>query len=68
MRKSARTVLCGGCRAIGIPTATNIWLPTLDAFRTFAAESLQGLPPAFLSTISGVGIGGALYENRPRRI
>src|SRR3954470_13977177 len=22
MRKSARTVLCGGCRAIGIPTAT----------------------------------------------
>jgi hypothetical protein len=22
MRRSARTVLCGGCRAIGIPTAT----------------------------------------------
>jgi hypothetical protein len=22
MRRSARTVLCGGCRVIGIPTAT----------------------------------------------
>ena len=37
------------------PTQKGIWLPTLDAFRTFAAEC--PLIPGVLSTISGTGIG-----------
>src|ERR1039458_10836981 len=32
MRRSARTVLCGGYRAIGIPTATAKYLPTSSSF------------------------------------
>ena len=31
----------------------NLWLPTLDAFRTFATECPSGVLPGFLSTVSG---------------